>query len=192
MYIQRTGGWSVALWKNGADLCAGAWKVLKGETELQSDRRYKFEGTGIIVPSVSGEALLSSTDRDQFNVSWPTVVEADEYDLEWSYIDNESLTAGRYNQVNSTDLDIALIFKNNATRVTIGGTTYKIPLLYDDQGKLFYRVRAVQLTGELRQEAAWSSTVSGGAGLGQFAFDGHERGLNWQATTTYAEEGKRK
>ncbi len=51
-------------------------------------------------------------------------------------------------------------------------------------------MRSAQLTSTGgRFEADWSTQQTS---LGVFAFDGHERKLNWQATTTFAEEEKRK
>src|SRR5690606_35374489 len=40
-----------------------------------------------------------------------------------------------------------------------------------------------------RFEANWNADASA---LRKFEYDGHEKKLNWQATTTFAEEGKRK
>ncbi|MBO9636451.1 MAG: hypothetical protein J7578_25340, partial [Chitinophagaceae bacterium] len=41
-----------------------------------------------------------------------------------------------------------------------------------------------------RVEANWSSDIT--AGLGKYAFAGHDGNYNWQASTSFAEEGKRK
>ncbi|HET7115702.1 MAG TPA: hypothetical protein VFI29_04395, partial [Hanamia sp.] len=89
--------------------------------------------------------------------------------------------------------DPALIFKNNATRVTIRGNEYSIPLLYDGDGTLFFRVRGTQLqnSGET-VTTAWSSDFISSGGLGRYDFTGHAINLNWQASTSFAEEGKRK
>src|SRR5690606_39915586 len=65
------------------------------------------------------------------------------------------------------------------------------PLMYDNGGVLFFRVRAVQeKDNKTRVETAWSSDFQGG--LGSYHFMGHQRRLNWQSSITFAEDGKRK
>ena len=124
-------------------------------------------------------------------VSWMSKLFVPVYDLEWTYIDKSALDAGTYNT--NGQLDPKLIFKNNASRITTNSSSgYRIPLLYDGDGSLFWRVRAVQYAqnGEL-VNGEWSSNANP-LGLGRYNFMGHERKLNWQATTSFAEEGKRK
>src|SRR5690606_33570867 len=105
------------------------------------------------------------------------------------YVDSSALASGRFGDVQTPDP--LLIFDNNATRTTITTNSYNIPLIYDGKGTLFYRVRSVQIPSlGTRIETLWSSEYTGG--LGNFAFDGHQRNLNWQATISFAEEGKRK
>ncbi|AXY74707.1 hypothetical protein D3H65_12250 [Paraflavitalea soli] len=165
------------------------WSALKVVNQLQSFPQYQFSCSAQVINQVNDSALAANTDLDELPVWWQSVTGADEYDLEWTYIDAVALTDGLYG--NSQSPDVARIFENNATRVTIRGTSYRIPLFYDNKGHLFYRVRAVQQEkGGARKEAYWSSNV--GAGLGRFNYDGHQRDLNWQATTSFAEEGKRK
>src|SRR5690606_35575149 len=108
----------------------------------------------------------------------------------WTYIDKSALDNGNYNDAGG-QLNPVQIFKNNASRVTTADDTLMIPLLYDGEGSLFYRVRGVQENpdGELIT-TLWSSQFSGG--LGSYDFTGHERRLNWQANTSFAEEAKRK
>lgn len=166
------------------------WKALMLEVELQSFPAYHFNCTDDAVQTVSGAALPSNTNNDELAVNWPPVIGADEYDLEWTYVDSSAFDNELYGDTSSPDP--SLIFRYNATRVTITGTSYNIPLMYDGKGVLFYRVRPVQwqVAGG-RTEAHWS-TDHLPAGLGKFRFNGHERKLNWQATTSYAEDGKRK
>jgi RHS repeat-associated protein len=165
------------------------WQSLYVTNELQSFPAYAFSCTNDAIQSVSNTALPSNTTADELPVTWPNNIAADEYDLEWTYVDSSALASGRYG--NTQTPDPLLIFDNNATRVTITTNAYNIPLIYDGKGNLFYRVRAVQTTcSNVRIETNWSSNYT--VGLGNFLFDGHQTNLNWQATTSYAEEGKRK
>ncbi|TCJ18412.1 RHS repeat protein, partial [Flaviaesturariibacter flavus] len=159
------------------------------ENELQAYPQFVFHCTNNAVQSIS-YTTPSSGAPDELLVQWPSQDAADEYDLEWAYIDSSALASGRYGTPSAPDA--ALLFAGNATRVTLGGTSYRIPLIYDNKGHLFFRVRSVQQAAgsSHRIEATWSSAFSGGTG--RFDFNGHERELNWQATTSFAEEGKRK
>ncbi|WP_146616255.1 RHS repeat domain-containing protein [Chitinophaga dinghuensis] len=115
---------------------------------------------------------------DDLEIGWNPVTGADEYDLEWTFID--SSRASRY------ATDPSQNFRNNATRVTLQGTDYKIPLLYEDTGVVFFRVRAVQVKSrDARIPMNWSNVAS-------FTFLGHEKTLNWQSSISFAEDGKNK
>jgi YD repeat-containing protein len=165
------------------------WPALQLDNSLQAFPQYTFSCTADAVQAISGAALDSMTTADELAVSWSNIIGADEYDLEWTYIDSAALASGLYGAPSSPNP--TLIFENNASRVTIVTNSYRIPLLYDNKGTLFYRVRSVQVQDNGgRSEAHWSSDYTGG--FGRFYFYGHERALNWQATTSFAEEGKRK
>jgi len=159
------------------------------ESEMQSTHRFNFNCSDDAVQQVS--YITPSANADELSVSWPTKVGADEYDLEWAFVDSSALADGAYNVGDS--LSANQIFLNNATRVTTPANTYKIPLLYGVKGTLFFRVRTAQNGWKgYRMESSWSSDFLLSGGLGQFVFGGHEPTLNWQATTSFAEEGKRK
>lgn len=156
--------------------------VLLLENEMEVHPVYKLACVDNAVKSVASNNPPNTDSTDEIVVSWPVTTGADEYDLEWAYIDSAALQ--NYNTA-------ALIFANNTTRVTISNNSYAIPLLYDDNGTLYYRVRAVQKRNNVnRIETSWSSDFSGG--LGAYNFRGHQRNLNWQSSVSYAEEGKRK
>jgi hypothetical protein len=162
------------------------------QNEMQIVREYIYEcdkATNLSL-SVDTSNLASN---GEITASWPTAGGATEYDVEWTYIDKEALldtplytTAGAY--------DYKKIFTDNASLVTVTSTSYSIPMLYDNEGTLFVRFRPVQNkpSGQ-RWEGIWSSENPTGTGVGSYAnFKGHESALNWQATTSFAEEGKRK
>jgi hypothetical protein len=152
------------------------------ENKMQVQPRYKFNcaiTSSSLVVTDSAKAT-----PDELYVSWTDVQGSHEYDLEWTYIDSSALS----NHVYGNPADITKIFDNNASRVSLSGTQYAIPLMYNDAGTLFVRVRSVQYAGEKRLEANWTVTPS----AGQYDFKGHQRNLNWQSATSYAEDGKRK
>ncbi|WP_188315972.1 RHS repeat domain-containing protein [Chitinophaga agrisoli] len=155
------------------------------ENEMQVHPVYKLSCTADAINSIYADNTANTDSTDEIRISWSTVTGADVYDLEWAYIDSSAL--GRYGTPPNADL----LFKNNATRVTISDNAYKVPLLYDNGGVLFFRVRAVQeKPGNRRVETAWSSDFT--TGLGRFSFTGHQRNLNWQSDISFAEDGKRK
>lgn len=170
-----------------------SWNVfalLKVVNQLQSLPNYDFSCSLNAVEAINDSAWAADTDKDELPVFWSPIIGADEYDLEWTYIDSSALADSIYGD--PSDPEAYLIFDNNASRVTITGTKYNIPIIYDNKGHLFFRVRAVQWQpGGGRNESDWSSNFPPD-GLGWFEYNGHERSLNWQATTTYAEDGKRK
>ncbi|MBP6024925.1 hypothetical protein [Ferruginibacter sp.] len=158
------------------------------ENEMQITREYNYActapttiGVDTTILSTTGEAIIS----------WPAIQGAVEYDMEWAFVDNEALQdTSLYKTAGA--LDAKKVFANNASRVTTTSTAYRIPVIYDELGTVFVRYRPVQVrpNGQ-RYEGNWSSDNTGG--LGQISTNtGHERTLNWQSTTSFAEESKRK
>ncbi|MFT3981667.1 MAG: RHS repeat-associated core domain-containing protein [Ferruginibacter sp.] len=162
------------------------------ENEIQSSRDYSaFDCNNNAIQTLSQDTQYIESKRE-LSVSWPAVLEADEYDLEWAVIDESAIAD--YYKYNTSIIDPEKIFDNNATRVTLNAEKieYKIPLLYERGKRVYVRIRSVQvLTRGLRKEANWSSDYSGGL-QDYYIWDGLEPTIDWQATTSYAEEGKRK
>lgn len=176
--IQVTGG-----------MLANLANVLMVENEILINREFNFSCTNNAVQAINRNEA-SVTTKGELQVYWAPERAADEYDLEWAYID-QSATANYKLDADTSKFDPRKLFGQNATRVSLKTPAYYIPLLYDNNGYLFYRVRSVQVKSNgQRIEANWSSQYTNG--LGQYAFAGHENSLNWQATTSYAEDGKRK
>ena len=178
-----------------------SWDVsqaLRVDNMLTTTRDYVFDCSA---PTPLLKVVLDDQ-NNELTASWgfPKTGET-EYDLEWAWIDDSALPdfmdqSGAY----LTDK----IFENNATRVTISSNSYNIPLLYDGVGHIFVRVRPAQVkfSGQ-RVEGNWTwqngdyDTNSGSWVFNSTApifydFIGHENLLNWQASTSYAEDGKRK
>jgi hypothetical protein len=159
--------------------------ALMMENEMQVRPVYKLSCTDDAVKSISADPTANTDSTDEVRITWPATIGADAYDLEWAYIDSSAL--GRY----GTPPNPNLVFEHNAARVTVNDNAYAIPLMYDNGGVLFFRVRAVQeKDNKTRVETAWSSDFQGG--LGSYRFMGHQRRLNWQSSISFAEEGKRK
>jgi hypothetical protein len=130
--------------------------------------------------------MLSSTPdptRNELIVSFAKPVNTDEVDIEWTFIDEFSnLSSFAYNNE---------FFRNNATRVTVSENSYSIPLLYE-KGIIVYRIRPIKydLASGARIEGLWTTEQSSTPFL--YAYSGHEKDVNWQSSTTFAEDGKRK
>ncbi|MFT3945715.1 MAG: RHS repeat-associated core domain-containing protein [Agriterribacter sp.] len=164
--------------------------LVKLQNDMVIKRVFSLDCSAMGVKTIGlSDGFMNS--KGELVASWSHLTGAMEYDLEWTFIDQTALDAGWYNTGGVTDPE--KIFRNNATRVTLPGLTYNIPMLYEGDGKLFARVRAAQTdkTGE-RKTTGWSSDYIADGGLGQYVFTGHERKLNWQASTSFAEDGKRK
>ncbi len=126
----------------------------------------------------------STADELKISWSWPTDATNNYSQLEWAWLEDD--LASTYIQSGSLNLD--LLFKNNSTRVDlpVEKTIYGIPTLYSGVGKLYYRIRAVNIKSNgTRVDGGWSYVKS-------HSFQSPSDSLNWQATTTYSEEGKRK
>ncbi|SKA40210.1 RHS repeat-associated core domain-containing protein [Chitinophaga eiseniae] len=161
-----------------------AIKALVLENEMNILPVYKLDRTADAVKNLQYSNPSNTGEADEITVTWNAVTGADMYDLEWAYID--------YSVLSKYQSQPSLIFENNATRVSIRGNSYSIPLLYDNAGSLFVRVRAVQQQNKkARLYTVWSTEVPG-ASLVSYAFSGHQQKLNWQSDVTYAEDGKRK
>jgi len=142
-------------------------------------------------PSTFTGSVGTAPVPDELNVSWgwPSTTGNNFTQLEWAWLEDE--VAGNYEtntQGNITANGINQLFKDNATRLDLptGTNYYAIPILYDGTGNLYYRIRAISLNPEgVVTYGPWATPL-------KFSFSGHNNDLNWQATTTYAEEGKRK
>lgn len=173
--------------RSASDPGEAATSVLVLENRMVVQPAYILSCTDDAVKSIFSNNPPDNDETDEILVNWPVVTGADEYDLEWAYIDSSALLAHRY----GNPADPAQVFLHNASRVSVTGNSYAIPLLYDNGGRLFFRVRAIQQKADgNRLETEWSSAFTGG--LGTYDFCGHQRLLNWQSSVTYAEEGKRK
>ena len=166
--------------------------VLLIKNQLTTTPGYLFSCTNTISNITLGTV---SDSADELPVSWNPVQGANQYDLEWTWVDSSALadTSRGYWRYGPPPYSPTLIFRNNATRITTTGTSYNIPIIFDNTGTVFIRVRPVQTTvnSYAVTNAIWSSDASPSV-MGSFTFRGHERPLDWQSNISFAEEGKRK
>ncbi|TNE81426.1 MAG: RHS repeat protein [Bacteroidetes bacterium] len=152
------------------------------------------------IPTMS---TITSPQSDELTVSWSAVPGAEEYDLEWLYVDDFSQWNGSSISYYSAS-DLFYSFNQDATRISTASTTYSFKNLYE-HGYLLFRVRGVNRAGDeftQRMEGRWSSHNFGDTGriddFGTSGYDyyfvstNHEDSLNWQWSSGFAEEGKSK
>ncbi|RFM26959.1 hypothetical protein, partial [Deminuibacter soli] len=175
---------------NGAPAAAPQLNMLELGVEMTVFPSFKFAYNDVNSTVRAVNMAPDNTNSDELKLSWPTVLPADEYDVEWAYVDSTALA--RYKNPATQLYDPALVFRNNATRITTADLTYNVPLLYDNGGVVFARVRAAKKLGAKgRMESAWSTDFVPMASTA-YAFAGHERTMNWQSNISFAEDGKRK
>src|SRR5690606_5887542 len=80
---------------------------------------------------------------------------------------------------------------NNSSRVTLPAnqSSFEIPMLYDGEGLLFYRVRPIKIDAK---DQVYAGVWTGIPDHYYHYETGHEPSLNWQVSTSFAEEGKHK
>ncbi len=165
-------------------------KLLLLENRMVIERIYNLSCTADSIRNLSKKNPPILLTRE-VEIFWTPSVTAQMYDVEWAFLDQSAIDAGIYSIGGA--LNPALIFKNNATRVTTQYNQYALPLLFDGAGVVFYRVRGVQIDqfGEV-VTTKWTSELNPNPSQWRHNFSGHENNLNWQATTSFAEDGKRK
>ena len=160
--------------------------VLRLDNSISTQRYYNFECNHV----VSDLSLTYNAVNGEGDITWADVNSGStEYDLEWAWI--EESAQAEYLLSNGKP-DENKIFSSNSTRVTISQRQYSIPLLYNGNGYIYARVRRAKLTHDgTRNAGNWQFNNSAQSAV-SINFNGHENELNWQSTTSYAEEGKRK
>ncbi|WP_341900064.1 hypothetical protein [Fluviicola taffensis] len=130
---------------------------------------------------------------DELLVSWNAVPGAEEYQLEWTFVNTVDVTVG-----NIPNLKVD--FHTNSTRISTTNLSYKVALIFD-KSVVCFRVRAVGRSlvdpGKFLF-SAWSS-ADGSIALSTIPTTAKYQVLtpydvkkNWQYNVTFAEEGKKK
>ncbi|WP_166437312.1 RHS repeat domain-containing protein [Niastella caeni] len=149
------------------------------QNEMRVTRYYNTLKNGVTPTTFATVQPQAGDDELSVNWVWPQDAGYTHTQLEWTWLEDELAPAS---------IDYDLLFKNNATRIDLpaGFLSYKIPLLYGDTGKLYCRIRAVNINKNgSRTDGPWSTPQIR-------SFIGHNRALNWQSMITFSEDGKRK
>jgi RHS repeat-associated protein len=187
------------------------------ESELTIDRYYEISQTTPMIGCnyvyhdnyTNDEFVVYDLNQTIFPPVMPTVGEveiwwdyiqgAEEYELEWTWIDN-------YDQVGTVKFN-ENDFEHNNTRILTKDQKYRIPIIYA-KGYLIYRVRGVGRwvdnnlnDTDIKKYGVWSTTGASIDGpsttitawphyieIGSV----HEALKNWQYQAVYAEDGKKK
>ncbi|OFY82815.1 MAG: hypothetical protein A3F72_01650 [Bacteroidetes bacterium RIFCSPLOWO2_12_FULL_35_15] len=167
---------------------------LRLEVEQTTERYYLFSTS--TAPTSVASALIVGT-SNELNIHWNVQPGAEEYELEWTYVNDYGETLGAPLPSSSVSCN----FRDNSTRVRLSQNHYTISLVFDE-GYVVYRVRGIgrPLT-DLSKElfGVWSAAESGYVSSYNPLYyhqinpsDRHETSKNWQYSATYAEEGKKK
>jgi RHS repeat-associated protein len=161
---------------------------------------FGIQGTRFTAPVYNTAPILHTPCLDNVTnelvVSWAPVDFAEEYELEITFRDNYTRDIAVARPASTIPYD----FRENATRIVTKATHYRIPLVYE-KGYLLYRVRAVGMGGaewDRRIPCIWSSGPASSGMVGSFPdrygpiVPHMQEKMNWQLSTTYSDEGKRK
>jgi hypothetical protein len=158
--------------------------------EVAVDRIYPFDPSAGVYPSYE-----TADNLKQMLVTWSPIQGADEYDLEWTTINdgndhwayiNANLSAPNTDTLNA-------VFRSNASRATLSDTGFSIAMMSTDS-LLLVRVRQVQYNANgVRQAGDWDYSNSAGTSpYAIFPLKWDEPNLNWQYSAAFAEQGKKK
>lgn len=166
--------------------------IFKVESQINIERYYNFT-----YASAPGSFLITPVTNSgiyEYQVSWGAMVGAEEYDLEWTWVNDYTATYGAYS-ITGKEYD----FKHNSTRVRVSETQYSVTNTFD-HGVLIFRVRGIG-----RNPSDWSKLVFGAwsvvndqdlvssvSSTYKVSVTTHEDQINWQYSSSYAEEGKKK
>ena len=164
--------------------------------QIAVERWYDLDTDKKVVPKVV--IVPATTAASQVALSWDKITGAEEYDLEWTFIDEES-DNGRLLTTAGTGVTIPVLtkmFRNNATRVTLQQEYYNISLVHFSK-YLLLRARTVMYNEDGRRiQGAWNYDIEQGTGTVPAVItlnnEWHLPAFNWQYSAVYAEEGKKK
>lgn len=173
--------------------------------ELRSERWYE-----LVIGDVDPELVEFKFDPANFRLRWSYLEGAEEYDLEWVFIDALSQEATDINSVYANAYGYEEPFKKKeAVRVRLWQTNYTIDKLYPE-GTIYFRLRAVSKHPDVASgmtdatkngEWTYFELPSAYLGSGQYAQgttvlhtfsapDAHEPNKNWSYGIAFAEHGK--
>lgn len=114
-----------------------SWTELERYTELNQ--------TTAIAPTSITPAFtdVNEITSDPFNISWTALTGAQEYEVEWTYVDNYRADASG-NLIEAPSNQLNYDFRKNSTRIRIPATstTFSLPVIFE-RGYILFRVRGV-------------------------------------------------
>jgi RHS repeat-associated protein len=104
------------------------------ESQMDAERYYPLNQNAAPFSNPTDLNIFYIINSDEFEVSWTRIPGAEEYDLEWLWLDEAK---NAYWQ-NAPELD----FRNNSTRIRTSQRTYRISNVFEN-GQVCFRVRGV-------------------------------------------------
>ena len=175
-----------------------AWPDLELEVSVTTQSYEWMLPTVIASTTLTHQTALSADGN--LNVNWTALSAAEYYELEWTYVSDQSANPAVRLTAQQVEVD-RFLFRNNSSRVEVKGLSYAIPMIYE-KGFILYRIRAVGrniVNGvSVLTKSDWTtpdglySKVSEFPAANVYLFNGLEEKLNWQSSLSFAEEGKHK
>jgi hypothetical protein len=117
------------------------------EAETDAERYYTLSPNAPPFTSAGNVSIFYLIGSDEFEISWTRIPGAEEYDLEWLWLDSAKNTYWQ----NTPELD----FRNNSTRIRTGQQSYRISNVFE-KGQVCFRIRGVGKASLLPN--AWEKT----------------------------------
>lgn len=167
------------------------------EGRIESTRDYNLtDFTASNAQHNVGQNYISTS--NELEVYWPTLIGAEEYELEWCWVAN-------YGNVS---LNPMYDFRTGATRIVTKNNYYRIPLLYE-QGHMIYRIRPVgRVCADNTRSKVWGKWTTEVLGIPEYGayvwqitptngnytyvnqiFESDK--FNWESTLTFDENGRK-
>ncbi|MEM9836791.1 MAG: hypothetical protein AAF828_09835, partial [Bacteroidota bacterium] len=132
---------------------------------------------------------IRQSDGSFLGVNVSPIMCADEYDVEWTFFDEDSEVGRAIAGQGSINPTLDELFRHDASRMTSSGTLFRLFALYRT-GYVMVRWRAVQYQDGRRVYTRWSTHNRSLQDGYPTILVGHEVERNWQATTNFAEDAK--
>ncbi len=157
------------------------------QAEITTTRLYDFTFASTFVTGDLRDTLLVPS--NELRIDWNYLKGAEEYELEYTFVDDYSATLGTFLANTALFYDL----EHDATRISTTHNQYKIPLTYE-HGYIIYRVKPIgrSATNE-RIEGPWFGAAASGAIPTTYArlIAAHNAdAFNWEGVKTFAENGK--
>ncbi|MFK7972145.1 MAG: DUF6443 domain-containing protein, partial [Bacteroidia bacterium] len=179
-----------------------SWCII--EAKIEAERYLQFDRSTAV--SVSQIVVNQSQGAGDITIAWNDIVEAENYQLEWLFVDDvlktysANVSTAYFTPCSGSGNNLTYDFTTGANRIVQTGTSFKLPYVFP-HGYLIYRVRALGVDIdhiEQQQEGVWNIPETGTVcGLTQnlhvhHVTNPHLEAANWQLQMTFAEDGKYK